>query len=125
MGFRELFNTISTKKMLRRKIMAYSLLAAVSAETWSKTAEVCLLGFGVVFAGLVILIGLVYLLNLICDKTAKDRAPKKAEAPAAVVTAKNDVIPNRKELVAAVCAAIAEEEGTDISAIRVVSIKKV
>lgn len=105
--------------------MAYSLLAAVSAETWSKTAEVCLLGFGVVFAGLVILIGLVYLLNLICDKTAKDRAPKKAEAPAAVVTAKNDVIPNRKELVAAVCAAIAEEEGTDISAIRVVSIKKV
>ena len=45
---------------------------------------------------------------------------KKAEIPAPV----SAEIPNRSEIVAAVCAAIAEEEGKDISAIRVVSFKK-
>lgn len=110
--------TFLTKNLVRRKIMAQTLLEAPSL------AFVCFFGVAVVFTGLVILIGLVYLMNLICDKLVKDKAPKeKAKAPA--VSATNDVIPNREELVAAVCAAIAEEEGTDISAIRVVSIKKV
>jgi sodium pump decarboxylase gamma subunit len=85
---------------------------------------VCFFGVAVVFVGLVMLIGLVYLMNFLCDKLVKDKAPKET-AKAPVVSATNDVIPNREELVAAVCAAIAEEEGTDISAIRVVSIKKV
>lgn len=98
--------------------MAQTLLEAPSL------AFVCFFGIAVVFVGLVILIGLIYLMNFICDKLIKDKAPKKAEN-APVVSANNDVILNREELVAAVCAAIAEEEGTDISAIRVVSIKKV
>ena len=105
------------QKIVRRKIMAQTLLEAPSL------AFVCFFGVAVVFVGLVVLIGLVYLMNFICDKLVKDKEPKKAAAP--VVSANNDVIPNREELVAAVCAAIAEEEGTDISAIRVVSIKKV
>jgi len=103
--------------------MAQTLLATELAEMPS-TAFVCFFGVSVVFVGLVILIGLVYLMNLVCDKFVRDKAPKKADAPV-VANANNDVIPNREELVAAVCAAIAEEEGTDISAIRVVSIKKV
>jgi hypothetical protein len=45
----------------------------------------------------------------------------EASAPAVA----SAVIENRDELVAAVCAAVAEENGTDISAIRVVSFKKV
>ena len=97
--------------------MAQTLLEAPSL------AFVCFFGIAVVFVGLVIVIGLVYLMNFICDKLIKDKEPKKAAAP--VVSANNDVIPNREEVVAAICAAIAEEEGTDISAIRVVSIKKV
>ena len=85
-------------------------------------AFVCFFGVAVVFVGLVLLIGLVYLMNLICDKLFSDKpAEKKAEAVAPAVSAE---IPNRGELVAAVVAAIAEEEGTDISAIRVVSFKK-
>jgi hypothetical protein len=36
----------------------------------------------------------------------------------------NAPIENREEIVAAVCAAVAEEEGVDISALRVVSFKK-
>lgn len=100
------------------------LTAAADVKDVPSTAFVCFFGVAVVFAGLVILIGLVYLLNLVSDKLLKDKAPAKSVAPVATATA-SDVIPNREELVAAVCAAIAEEEGTDISAIRVVSIKKV
>lgn len=85
-------------------------------------AFVCFFGVAVVFVGLVILIGLVYLLNWFCDRFAKE-APKKEEKPSAPVVS-NAPIQNRPELVAAICSAIAEAEGTDISAIRVVSLKK-
>jgi sodium pump decarboxylase gamma subunit len=86
-------------------------------------AFVCFFGVAVVFCGLVILIGLVYLMNYLCDKFIKAAPqPKQAAAPAPVVSAE---IPNREEIVAAVVAAIAEEEKTDISAIRVLSFKKV
>ncbi len=37
---------------------------------------------------------------------------------------KPEEIPNRQELVAAVCSAVAEEMGADISSIRVLSFKK-
>ena len=84
---------------------------------------VCFFGVGVVFAGLVILIGLVYLMNFICDKLTKGKNVKKESAPV-VATAGTTEIANRGEIVAAVCAAVAEEEGTDISAIRVISFKK-
>ena len=86
-------------------------------------AFVCFFGVAVVFCGLVILIGLVYLMNYLCDKFVKEKAPK-VEAPkqAPVQSAE---IPNREEIVAAVIAAIAEEEKTDISAISVLSFKKV
>ena len=86
-------------------------------------ASVCLIGIAVVFSGLAILVGLVYLMNYLCDKFIKEKAPK-AQAKA-VTPAVSAEIPNREEIVAAVIAAIAEEEKTDISAIRVLSFKKV
>ena len=83
----------------------------------------CFFGVAVVFTGLVILIGLVYLMNYLCDKFVKaSPKPKQQDAPAPVQTAQ---IQNREEIVAAVVASIAEEEKTDISAIRVLSFKKV
>ncbi len=86
-------------------------------------AFVCFFGIAVVFCGLAILIGLVYLMNYLCDKFLKAAPqPKQQTAPAPVQTAQ---IQNREEIVAAVVAAIAEEEKTDISAIRVLSFKKV
>ena len=100
------------------------LYAAEGEIHW---AIVCLIGVGVVFFGLACIIGLVELMTLICNKLLEGGAKKPAksqptQAPAPVASAP---VENRGEIVAAVCAAIAEEEGTDISAIRVVSFKKI
>ncbi len=86
-------------------------------------AFVCFFGVAVVFIGLVILIGLVYLMNYLCDKFIK--AAPQAKKETAIAPVQTAEIPNREEIVAAVVAAIAEEEKTDISAIRVLSFKKV
>ena len=87
---------------------------------------VCVIGVGVVFIGLACIIGLVKLMTLICDKVLGKCETKKTSAPAPAASAPvaSGVIENRGEILAAVCAAVAEEEGTDISAIRVVSFKK-
>ena len=83
---------------------------------------VCLMGMGVTFVGLICLIVLIQIMGSIC-KRGKAEEPKKAEmippAPAA------EAIPNRGELIAAVSAALAEELGTDVSGIRILSFKKV
>ena len=50
-------------------------------------------------------------------------APAVQAAPAPVVPAAQDTT-NRQELIAAVSAALAEELGTDVSAIRVLSFRK-
>ena len=89
------------------------------------TWMVCLIGVGVVFVGLAVLIGIIAAMNAICDILAKKKtvAPS-APVQSAPVAVANAPIENRSEIVAAVCAAVAEENGTDISAIRVVSFKK-
>lgn len=101
------------------------LYAAEGKIHW---AIVCLLGVSVVFFGLVCIIGLVELMTFICNKVLErgGSAPKKA-APVtqAVASQPTTAIENRGEILAAVCAAVAEEEGTDISAIRVISFKKI
>lgn len=105
--------------------MVNSLFLAAEVADKTHWALVCLIGIGVVFVGLAAIIGLVELMNFITTKLEgkkKGSAPVQASAPAPVASA---VIENRDELVAAVCAAVAEENGTDISAIRVVSFKKV
>lgn len=80
---------------------------------------VCLMGLGTVFVGLVCIILLVTLTSYVCRKSEGKSAP----APAATVDApKAGVGP---ELIAAVSAAIAEEMGTDISAIRIISMKQI
>ena len=89
-------------------------------------ALVCLIGVAVVFVGLACIIGLVELMNLITVKAEGKKKPSGKPQPSAPLQAPvSDVIENRDELVVAACAAIAEELGTDVSAIRVVSFKKV
>ena len=80
---------------------------------------VCLMGMGTVFFGLICLIVLTMIMGKIVGGHA---AP--AAAPAAIPAAPAAAEPNRQELVAAVSAAIAEELGTDITGIRIVSMKK-
>lgn len=81
---------------------------------------VCLMGLGTVFVGLVCIILLVTLMSYVCRKSEGKSAP--APAAASVDAPKAGVGP---ELIAAVSAAIAEEMGTDISAIRIISMKQI
>ena len=79
---------------------------------------VCLMGICTVFIGLICIIALVSVMSAVIRKTDSAVTTKAAAIPAAT----SAVTP---EMVAAVSAAIAEELGTDISAIRIVSMKKV
>jgi len=114
----------SHKKELRREGMDF--LFPIALATDMPTWLVCILGVSVVFVGLICIIGILYLMNFLISKTEGKKTEKTtvatpaAPAPAPVAAP----IENRREIVAAVCAAVAEEEGTDISAIRVISFKK-
>ena len=89
------------------------------------------IGFSIVFIGLICLIALVSLMGSICGKVLKDDKKTVKKAPAApaksapVAPAAPAAIANRDELVAVFSAAVAEELGTDVSAIRVVSLKEI
>lgn len=79
---------------------------------------VCLMGMGTVFFGLICLIVLTTIMGkVVGGHTAPAAAPVPSAAPAAAE-------PSRQEVVAAVSAAIAEELGTDVTGIRIVSMKK-
>ena len=80
---------------------------------------VCLMGMGTVFFGLICLIALTMVMSRVC-KAIQKPAPAAAPVPTAAVPE-----PNRQELIAAVSAAIAEELGTDITGIRILSVKRV
>lgn len=81
---------------------------------------VCLMGMGTVFFGLICLI----VLTTIMGKLVGGRAAPAVAAPAPAVTAPAAAEGNRQEIAAAVAAAIAEELGTDITGIRILSMKK-
>lgn len=83
---------------------------------------VCLMGMGVTFIGLICLIVLTMIMGKIVG-LKKDSAP--APQPAPVPAPAANAIPNRQELIAAVSAVLAEELGTDVSAIRILSFKKI
>lgn len=92
------------------------------AENFMSNTFVCLMGLGTVFVGLISIIILCTIMSGIVRLA--ERGKKKSEPQAAAVQPEAPV-ENRQEIIAAVCAAIAEEEGTDISALRVLSFKKI
>ncbi len=79
---------------------------------------VCLMGMGTVFFGLICLI----VLTTIMGKIVGGRPAPAAPAPVAAAPAAQEG--NRQEIAAAVSAAIAEELGTSITGIRIISMKK-
>lgn len=81
---------------------------------------VCLMGMGTVFFGLICLI----VLTMIMGKLVGGRAAPAAAAPIPAAAAPAAPEGNRQEIAAAVAAAIAEELGTDITGIRILSMKK-
>ncbi len=80
------------------------------------------MGVGTVFIGLICIIVLCKILGAICSLSVKKNTEKTAPAP---ITPAAQPIQNRQEIIAAVSAALAEELGTDISAIRIHSFKKI
>lgn len=80
---------------------------------------VVLMGICTVFIGLICIIVIVSIMGTICRKLAKP-TPQAQAMPAAVP--QQGTTP---EMIAAVAAAIAEDMGTDVSAIRITSIKKI
>lgn len=85
---------------------------------------VILLGIGTVFAGLICIVILCRLMSLFTMLAS--RKGKKSAASAAVgVPAAVAEIPNRQELVAVISAVLAEELGTDVSALRIHSLRQI
>lgn len=87
----------------------------------SDTLFVCLMGMGTVFVGLICIIIVCKIVSGIIRLSEK--APAKEEAVVSPPAAPAE-IPDRQRLIAAVSAAIAEELGTDVSALRIISFKK-
>lgn len=83
-------------------------------------AFVCIMGVSTVFVGLICIILLCNLISFVCKliPEKKGDAPKETHAPAA------DSESISHEIVAGVCAAIAEDLGEDVKNIRIVSFKK-
>ena len=105
-------------------------LALLAVETPS-VGFVCFIGIMVVFIGLACIIGVISLMNAsvarakVSEKKPDKQTPDDPTAKSPVVQTASTPIQNREEIIAAVCAAVAEENGTDISAIRVISFKKI
>ncbi len=83
---------------------------------------VCM-GVGTVFFGLICIVILCKIMSLFCGMSEKKANAEVAEKPD--VAAAPQPIQNRQEIIAAVSAALAEELGTDVSAIRILSFKKI
>ena len=81
-----------------------------------------LLGLGTVFVGLISLIFIIRLMSFLYGLFAGKSASR---APTAAPAATSEPIENRQQFVAAVSAAIATVMGTEVSGLRITSIKKV
>ncbi len=85
---------------------------------------VVLMGLSIVFIGLICIIVLCKLVGLLCAKFGSNEAvsSKISEIPSSSNASDSNV--NRQEMLAAVSAAIAEDLGADVNAIRIHSVKK-
>lgn len=89
-------------------------------------AFVVAMGIGVVFIGLICIIILCKIMSAVCMLAEKKENTEAIAATAPTVpVAAAQPIENRQEVIAAVSAALAEELGTDVSALRILSFKKI
>ena len=93
-------------------VCAVNFAERFSLVPWDKIG----LGIGTVFFGLICIVVLCKIIGLIC----KPRKVKENKE-----TIGEEKTENRQEIIAAVTAVCAEEMGKDISALRVVSFKKI
>ena len=91
------------------------------AEQSVPNGFVVALGIGVVFLGLVSIVLICKIMSAIIGTNKKTTEEVNVAPAAPAVPA---VIENKQEIIAAVSAVIAEELGTDVSALRIHSFKK-
>lgn len=80
---------------------------------------VVLLGLGTVFFGLICIVLLCSLMGAICKRKQSENANSLNQT-----SGEESPAENRQELIAAISAALAENLGTDITGIRILSVKK-
>lgn len=86
---------------------------------------VCLMGMGTVFVGLICIIILCKIASAVVNASGKKTESTAVEQAAPVSETGTQVVSaDRQQILAAVCAVIAEELGTDVSALKVLSFKK-
>ena len=86
---------------------------------------VCIMGMSVTFIGLICLIFMTLLMGKIVRGMGGAEPPVKAPSAPIPPAPAAAAIPNRQELIAAISVALAEEMGTDVSGIRILSLKKI
>ena len=84
---------------------------------------VCLMGMGTVFVGLICIIIVCKIVSGIIRIGEKPKAKENAVTAPANNSASNEIA-DKQRLIAAISAVIAEELGTDVSALRIKSFKK-
>lgn len=84
---------------------------------------VCAMGVGTVFVGLICLILVCKIMSLFTGKSSEQK-PNPVVSPIIQQPVAEQPIENKQELIAAISVAVAEELGTDVSGIRIHSIKK-
>ena len=98
--------------------MTIALEEALAVPGW----QVFLMGFGMVFIGLICIIILCSILGAVCRNMFKDTPAAQTHGNAAPINTGS--VKNKGEFTAAIAAAIAEDMGTDVKGIRILSINK-
>lgn len=96
----------------------------ISLDAAESLSSVTVFGFGLglVFVGLICIIAICSIMGALCKRFIKEE--KQQQQPVAAKMSASAAIANKGEFVAAVSAALAEELGTDVTGIRILSIKK-
>ena len=107
--------------------MEHFMLQALSNEELA-VWFLYLQGASVALLGLLVILAIVFLVKYSKSKNGAYNAVSNENITLETIENRppqqNEVIENKQELIAAICAAVAEENGTDISAIRVLSFRK-
>ena len=90
-----------------------------------QTAFTCIMGIVTVFAGLISLIAITMAMSAVIKAISKpDKNGTENKVVNTPASKKAEPIANKQEIIAGVCAVIAEELGTEVSNIRVTSFKR-
>lgn len=87
---------------------------------------VCIMGMGIVFAGLICIVIICKIMSFCITRLEKTESKAEVQSGGSV-TAVSTALPaeEKRAVIAGVCAVIAEEIGTEVSNIRVLSFKRV